>query len=237
MNQGKKLLAKQKGLLKQEKKRWRTLGKFNQWCKKRTLSQKKKISFLLWLFLVTLPYQIFQLQTYGASWELYWNTDSPYRIGEVVSKKELEEKFIPREHCKEWPFPGYYLKSEYCTGTVWRLETVRFPYEFLPFPQRVVEMSIYNEEGSLYGIKPGMDMEKVNRIMSQYDWNLAKEYNFRHYDNTQGGWNVYYKGGIEICIDETEGEAGGIHFSLHSYINCVGRQVSRIISKVKQDND
>ena len=73
------------------------MGKFNQWCKKRTLSQKKKISFLLWLFLVTLPYQIFQLQTYVASWELYWNTEAPYRIGAVVSKKELEEKFIPRE--------------------------------------------------------------------------------------------------------------------------------------------
>lgn len=193
MNQGKKLLAKQKGLLKQEKKRWRTLGKFNQWCKKRTLSQKKKISFLLWLFLVTLPYQIFQLQTYGASWELYWNTDAPYRIGEVVSKKELEEKFIPREHCKEWSFPGYYLKDEYLENGVCKLQTIRYPYEFLPIPQRVIKMYFYGENRDLYGIKVGIDIEQADKMMSEHGWKKVEEYKFRSYDNRKCGWNFYCK--------------------------------------------
>ena len=234
MNQGKKLLARQKGLLKQEKKRWRTLGKFNQWCKKRTLSQKKKISFLLWLFLVTLPYQIFQLQTYGASWELYWNTDAPYRIGEVVSKKELEEKFIPREHCKEWPFPGYYLKSEYCTGAIQSLKTLRFPYEFLPYPQRVVEIRIYDEGGSLYGIKPGMSMEEVKPIMSKHGWKLVKAYD---YNSDQDNYSHYYKGGIEVYIEEIEGKAGGIYFSIYSYLEYMEEKVSRMVGKIIQDKN
>ena len=199
---------------KRKRKRWKVWDRFNQWCKNRTLNQKANISFLLWLFLLTISYQIFSLQTYIASWEVYRNSNLPYRIGERVSKKELQQDFITEEKHMCFIWPRYDLKeTQEGTADLW---TARYPYEFLPFPQRVMGANFRGNDFYFYEIEPEMDAEEAKEIMKKHGYQYAEESLFMYMGKERGG-KYYYKGGIIIRIGETNGKVGTIGIRLYKF--------------------